>query len=116
MLIPGQPLDDKYIHTVGRMSECPTLKELKQHVRKFVGDKWEELALALGLDEDQESMKKLDGIREKRKGNDSMASYDVLVLWQNNEKDNPTWEKLVSALDEAGLQDAVSFINGYLSK
>ena len=95
-------------------SDRPTLKELKEYVWKFVGEKWEELAIALELDEDEDSKRKLDEIRERRRWDSSMASYDVLNLWQSNTRANPTWEKLIKALDTAGLLDAVRSINGYL--
>lgn len=95
-------------------SDCPTLKELKEYVWKCVGEKWEELAIALGLDEDEDSKKMLDNIREKRKDNPSMASYDVLKLWQSNKTANPTWDTLTKALSTAGLVDAVRSINNHL--
>ena len=95
-------------------ADCPNLKELKEYVWKSIGVKWEELAITLGLDEDDESKKKLDGIREKRKEDASMASYEVLLLWQSNERANPSWEKLIKALNTAGLLDAVRSISDYL--
>ena len=97
-----------------REGDCPTLKELKEYVWKSVGEKWEGLAIALGLDEDEESKKKLDGIKERRKGDASMASYEVLHLWQSNERENPSWKKLIKALNTAGLLDTVRSIRDYL--
>ena len=82
---------------------------------KHVGEKWEELALALGLDEEEESSKKLDEIREKRKGNPSLAAYDVLMLWHKNKQD-VTWEQLIDSLDTVGLTDAVRSVNSFLGK
>ena len=82
---------------------------------KHVGEKWEELALALGLDEEEELSKKLDEIREKRKGNSTLAAYDVLMLWHKNKKD-VTWERLIEALDTVGLTDAVSSIKDFLGE
>ena len=105
-----------YCRSENRLNECPTLRELKKYAWKHVGEKWEELAVLLGLDEDDESKKKLQDIRKERNGNTSMASYDVLVFWQSCELVNPTWEKLIDALDSAGLSDAVKSIKDYLGK
>ena len=95
---------------------CPTIGELKKYVRTFVGDKWEDLAVELGLDEDEECAKKLEEIKTKREDNSSMASYDVLKLWQGNQNANPSWEGLKRALKAVGLVDAVKSINEYLGK
>ena len=99
-----------------KASTCPTVKELKQYVKCFIGDKWEELAIELGLDEDEESAKKLDEIRMKRKDNASMASYNVLMLWYRNQNANRTWEELKRALAAVGLIDAVKSIDEYQGK
>ena len=85
-------------------------------MRGFIGDKWEELALELGLDEDEESAEKLDDIRKNRKDNASMASYDVLRLRHDNQTANRTWEELKKALTAVGLTDAVKSIDEYLGK
>ena len=95
---------------------CPTIGELKKYVRTFVGDKWEELAVELGLDEDEESEKKLKEIKKERKDNHSMASYDVLKLWLSSQNANRTWEGLKRALMAVGLVDAVKSITEYLGK
>ena len=106
-----------HISTDTRTSHaCPTIGELKKYVRKFVGDKWEELAIELGLDEDEESAKKFEEIKKERKDNHLMASYDVLMLWQASQNANPTWEGLKRALIEVDLVDAVKSINEYLGK
>ena len=103
-----------YFYCTDQNNKCPTPTDLKKYVWKHVGEKWEELALALGLDEEELS-KKLDEIREKRKGNSLLAAYDVLMLWHKNKKD-VTWERLIEALDTVGLTDAVSSINDFLGE
>lgn len=84
---------------------------------KHIGEKWEELAIYLGLDEDEESAKKLEDIREKRKDKASLAVNDVLQLWQScDQASKPTWERLLDALEAADLNDAVKSIKDYLGK
>ena len=83
---------------------------------KHVGEKWEELAIHLGLDEDEESAKKLEDIREKRQDKALLAANDVLMLWQGCDQAKPTWERLIDALETADLNDAVKLIKDYLGE
>jgi hypothetical protein len=83
-------------------------------VWKHVGEKWEELAILLGLDENEGSVKKLEKIKEERKDKASMAANDVLMLWQGCDQAEPTWGRLIDALEIADLSDAVKSIKDYL--
>ena len=102
-----------------RLSDRPTNKELREHVQKKIGDKWEEVAIELGLDDDGDDNgdKKttLDDIREKRKDNPNMAAYYVLNSWLRSMRIKPTWGGLIKALQEAGLQEAVESVTTHLS-
>ena len=103
-----------YYRTATKLSDRPKPQELKKYVWKHVGEKWEELAILLGLDEDEESAKKLEDIKEKRQNKASMAANDVLMLWQSCDRAEPTWERLIDALETADLNDAVKSIKDYL--
>ena len=81
---------------------------------KHVGEKWEELAILLGLDEDKESAKKLEDIKKNRKDKASLAAIDMLMLWQGCDQAEPSWERLIDALEIADLIDAVKSIKSYL--
>ena len=70
--------------------------------------------MLLGLDEDKESAKKLEDIKEKRQDKASLAANDVLMLWQSCDQAEPTWERLIDALETADLNDAVKSVKGYL--
>lgn len=101
-----------------RLNDRPKIRELKDHVQKKIGDKWEEVAIELDLDdsEDDGSRSKLDDIREKRGDNPKMAAYDVLTSWLNNKRSKPTWGKLIKALSDAGLQEVEKSVTSYLSE
>ena len=96
------------------MSDRPEPRELKEYVWKHVREKWEELAIWLGLDEYEESAKKFEEIKENRKDKESLAANDVLLLWQGCDQAKPSWERLIDALKKADLIDAVKSIKGYL--
>ena len=102
-----------------RLNDRPTNKELREHVQKKIGDKWEEVAIELGLDDDGDDNgdKKttLDDIREKRKDNPNMAAYNVLNSWLKSMRIKPTWGGLIEALHGAGLQEVVKSVTAYLS-
>lgn len=105
---------------IDRLNDRPTNKELREHVQKKIIDKWEEMAIELGLDDDgsdDEGDKKttLDGIREKRKDNPNMAAYNVLNSWLRSTRIKPTWSRLIEALHGAGLQKVVESVTTYLS-
>ena len=103
-----------YYRASTKLSDRPEPRELKKYVWKHIGEKWEELALLLGLDEDEESAKKLEDIKENRKDKALMAAIDVLMLWQGCDQAEPSWERLIDALEAADLTDAVKSIKGYL--
>lgn len=103
-----------HYRTTPKLSDRPKLQELKKYAWKHVGEKWEELAVLLGLDENEESAKKLEDIKEKRKDKAIMAANDVLTLWQSYDQAEPTWERLIDALETADLNDAVKSIKDYL--
>ena len=103
-----------------RLDDRPTNKELREHVQKKIVDKWEEVAVELGLDDDgsdDEGDKKtmLDDIREKRKDNPNMAAYSVLNSWLKSMRIKLTWGGLIEALHGAGLQEVVKSVTTYLS-
>lgn len=87
---------------------------MKKYVLKHVGEKWEELAVHLGLDEDEENAKKLEDIRKKRQDKASLAANDVLMMWQRCDQAEPSWEKLIEALEMAELNDAAKSVKDYL--
>ena len=104
---------------IDRLNDRPTNKELREHVQKKIRDKWEEVAIELGLDDDGDDNgdKKttLDDIREKRKDNPTMAAYGVLNSWLRSTRIKPTWGGLIEALRGAGLQGVVESVTTYLS-
>ena len=102
-----------------RLNERPTKKELRDHVQKKIGDKWEEVAIELGLDdqevEDDDARTKLDEIRDRRKDKPTLAAHDVLTSWLNDKRIRRTWGILIDALREVGLQELVESVNTFLS-
>ena len=103
-----------YCRTSAKLSDRPEPQKLKKYVWKHIGEKWEELAILLGLDEDKESAKKLEDIKEKRKDKASLAAIDMLMLWQGCDRAEPSWERLIDALETVDLFDAVKSIKTYL--
>ncbi len=105
----------------GRLNDRPRTKELRDHVQKKIGDRWEEVAVELGLDDDDDDSgtggKKttLDGIREERKDNPNMAAHSVLTSWLRSMRIKPTWGGLIDALRGAGLKEVVESVTTYLS-
>ena len=104
---------------IARLNDSPKDKELREQVQKKIADKWEEVAIELGLDDsdDDGAMEtKLDKIRNKYKDNPNMAAYNVLKFWAKEKKTKPNWSTLIEAIKVVGLQEVAGSILNFLSK
>ena len=104
---------------IARLNDSPKDKELREQVQKKIADKWEEVAIELGLDDsdDDGAMEtKLDKIRNKYKDNPNMAAYNALKFWAKEKKTKPNWSTLIEAIKVVGLQEVAGSILNFLSK
>ena len=67
---------------------------------------WEELGIALNLDEDGIT---IDTIAEKRDGDARKCCLDALKLWLQGKGEEPqSWAVLIRCLHDASAEDAIA--------
>lgn len=84
----------------------PKLSELQKYVRPIAAERWEEVAIALGLADDDDG-KQLDIIKEEKKGDSNQCFNELMKLWLRSGADvSPcTWATLIAAMRSvAGLE------------
>ena len=90
--------DDCFTSYVGYLK--PTHKKLLDYVIPRVASKWHELGIELYKDAD---VPRLDTIQREFPGNFTKACTEMLTYWLNTYT-NATWDRLIKALREPGLQ------------
>ena len=85
-----------------------TLKELLLYVVPHAASVWEELGIALNLDEDGTTV---DSIAARRSGDARKYCTDVLKAWLQERGEEPkTWAVLIRCLREIDAEDVIESI------
>lgn len=99
---------DSIIPTSSLPDNKPTLRELLLCVVPRAAAVWEELGIALNLDEDGTTV---DSIAEKRAGDAKKCCLDVLKAWLQGRGEEPkTWAVLIRCLHDIGAEEVIESI------
>ena len=91
-------------------NDRPALKLLNKHVRKDASSKWHDLGLELLEQEDEE---RLNEIEANNPNDVSKCCKEMFQLWLRKSP-SATWNQLIQALKEVGLNNLAATIEGML--